>query len=88
MENKKEAMDKFYDFLMKESPDKGCMVCSVTEKRESVIDGEEKEITRYYTIEKRKVANGYMFIINGRFWYDYEWLYDHEWKILYKHYEE
>lgn len=88
MENKEEARNKFHDFLMKETPDKGCMVCSVTEKKYNVIDGKEKETIRYYIIVKHEIANGYMFTINNNFWYDYEWLYDAEWKILFKHYEE
>lgn len=80
--------EKFYDFLERECPEKGCMVCSVKEKRKNVLSGEEREVTNYYIIEKHKIANGNIFNINGRFWYDYEWLFDLEWKILFKHYEE
>lgn len=84
MENK----EKFYDFLERECPEKGCMVCSVKEKRKNVLTGEERKVTNYYIIEKHKIANGSIFNINGRFWYEYEWLFDLEWKILFKHYEE
>lgn len=84
MENK----EKFYGFLKGECPEKGCMVCSVKEKSINALTGEEREVTNYYIIEKHKISNGNMFIINGRFWYEYEWLFDLEWKILFKHYEE
>lgn len=79
MNNTKEL----YEFLLKETPDEGgCMLCLVTYK---INDYDLKE---YFLIERHNISNGVMFTINGRFFFDYEfvWTYENHWNILYKNY--
>ena len=84
-EEKKPYMQKMWDFLMKEVPDVGCMVCKVDYVDEN-YKGEKYPKTEYFLIEKHKIASGYMFIINSHFWYDYDFLFDEKWEIIYKHF--
>ena len=83
---RKECTDKMFDFLMKETPERGCMVCKVVYEVED-WNGEKRPRTNYFLIEKKKITGGYTFIINGRFWYDYDHLFNEKWKIIYKHYD-
>lgn len=70
-------MKEFEKFLEDNHPGiDECMVClSVSEKRKE-----------YLLIEKHKIANGFMFTINSRFFYDYNFLWDETgpWKICWK----
>ena len=85
--NKKEV----FDFLLKETPEEGgCMLCLVTYKSKEYNIDEMKYILKdkkeYFLIEKHYISNGVMFTINGRFYFDYEFVWENEnhWEILYK----
>lgn len=87
----KEERKKMYDFFLKETPDKGCMLCKVVYEDKMFDLDEKKEVkytrTDYFLVEKRKVSNGDIFLLNGNLSYDYEFLFDKDWKIIYKHIE-
>lgn len=73
---------KLIDFLNKEVPKEGgCMVCLAKYKAMNYNPREE-----YMLIERQKCPNGDIFIINKRFYYDYEFAWDEQtpWEILYK----
>ena len=89
MNNTKEV----YEFLLKETPDEGgCMLCLVTYKIYDYDLKEKKNILKdkkeYFLVEKHNISNGVMFTINGRFLFDYEFVWENEnhWNILYKNY--
>ena len=66
------------EFLEYETPQHGgCMVCEVIKD-----DGKNE----FLLIERRRIANGDMFLINGRFFYDYKFMWDEnsKWKIIFK----
>ena len=46
----------------------------------------EKIIEEYMLVERHKCANGYVFTINKRYHYDYDFTWDEQtpWEILYK----
>lgn len=87
MEKKADLKKKMYDWLMDETPANGCMVCKVVYEDTDYKD-EKWERTEYFLVQRKEIQDGCMFIINGRFWYDYDFLFCHDWEILYKHYEE
>jgi len=85
--------EDFYNWLLKETPEEGgCMLCLVTydfkdysiEEKKYVL----KERKEYFLVQKREIANGYMFTMNGRFFYDYDFIWENgnknNWEILYK----
>jgi hypothetical protein len=66
------------EFLEYETPHcGGCMVCEVIKD-----DGKNE----FLLIERRRIANGDMFLINGKFFYGYEsiWEENSKWKIIFK----
>jgi len=84
--NEKELAKNMEEFFLKETPDDGCMVCRV--KHPVVLySGEEKEVIEYFLITKKEVSNGKMIFINSRFWFDYHFLFEFAWEIIYKHIE-
>ena len=81
----------FKEFLNKETPGYGgCMVCLAKYKIKNydsnINDFTYKPKEEYMLVERWKIANGDMFIINKRQSYDYDFTWDEEtpWKILYK----
>lgn len=81
------------EFLEKETPNEGgCMLCLVTYNFTNYSILEQKEVTKehkeYMLIEKRNVSNGVMLTINGRFHFDYDFIWENDnpntWEILYK----
>ncbi len=83
---------KFKEFLDKEVPGEGgCMVC-LAKYNMSLFDSEQdknvlKEKKEYFLIERYKIANGYIFTINKRPYYDYDFTWEDktsDWEILYK----
>lgn len=84
-------LKEFFNFLDKHTPAVGgCMVCIAKFKRKvynsDIQEYEYQPSEEYMLVERRKTANGYMFTINKRFFYDYEFTWDSEmpWEILYK----
>ena len=83
---------KFIEFLNKETPSYGgCMLCLATyDKREYSVTKDEdvyKERQEYLLIERHKCANGDIWTINSRPYYDYEFVWVRkvkDWEILYK----
>lgn len=82
-----------FDFLLKETPEEGgCMLCLVTYKFKTYSLKEQKNVIEdrkeYFLIEKHNISNGVMFTINGRFFYDYDFVWEdgneNHWEILYK----
>ena len=83
---------KFREYLDKETPSYGgCMVCLAkytkqdwdTEKHEYF----DKVREEYLLIERHKCANGDIWTINDRPYYDYDFIWNkrtEDWKILYK----
>lgn len=79
------------EFLKKETPTYGgCMVClamypfrTFDLDKNEYVDVVKKE---YMLVERHKIANGDMFNINKRFYYDYDFTWDEQtpWEILYK----
>lgn len=74
----KDKIDSLYNFLLRETPNEnGCMVC------ETIFENRIK----YLLIErfKDKMGND-IFTINGRFYYDYEYMWDckNQWKVIFK----
>ena len=70
-------MKEFKKFLEDNHPGIGeCMVC--------LSVGEERK--EYLLIEKHEIANGFLFTINSRFFYDYDFLWGKTgpWKICWK----
>jgi hypothetical protein len=47
---------------------------------------EDREQSKYFLIEKHKCANGYLYYINERFAWDYDFILDNviSYKLLYK----
>ena len=80
----------FLEFLKKETPNNGCMLCLAKYKINYYDCVENKYMDRvkeeYMLVEKHKIANGDMYIINKRPHYDYDfaWCEDMPWEILYK----
>ena len=80
------------EFLDKETPkDGGCMLCLAKYKQKGHDHETEKyifepTIEEYMLVERRTISNGDMFLINGRFYYDFDFAWDGEtpWEILYK----
>ena len=81
------------EFLEKETPNEGgCMLCLVTYDFTAYDILERKNVTKehkdYMLIEKVNISNGDMFTINGRFFYDYSFIWENDnpntWEILYK----
>ena len=88
-----DSRKEIFDFLMKETPDEGgCMLCLVTYDFSEYSIKEQKSVVKerkeYFLVQKHKIANGYMFTINGRFFYDYDFIWNdgnkNHWEILYK----
>lgn len=81
----------FEEFLNKETPGYGgCMVCLAKYKLKN-YDPDTHDFTykpkeEYMLVERWKIANGDMFIINKRQSFDYDFTWDEEtpWEILYK----
>ena len=81
----------FIEFLNKETPKEGgCMVC-LAKYPDNKFDLNKNEFIpavkeEYMLVERRKIANGDMFYINKRFFYDYDFTWDEQtpWEILYK----
>lgn len=81
----------FNEFLNKETPKEGgCMVC-LAKYQEKKFDRNKNEFVpvvkeEYMLVERHKIANGEMFYVNKRFFYDYDFTWDGEtpWEILYK----
>lgn len=81
----REKLNKFYEFLDREVPQEGgCMLCKVVSKAKKVLTEEEYDKIDYFVIVRLTIANGFMFLINSRFWYDYKFLFDNEWEVIYK----
>lgn len=83
--------EEIFDFLLKETPEEGgCMLCLVTYKIYDYDLKEKKNVLKewkeYFLIEKHNISNGVMFTINGRFYFDYYFVWENEnhWEILYK----
>ncbi len=81
----------FEEFLNKETPGYGgCMVCLAKYKIKNydpnINDYTYKPKEEYMLVERWKIANGDLFIINKRQSYDYDFTWDEEtpWEILYK----
>ena len=79
------------DFLNKEAPKEGgCMVClakyKVMDYNPEIQAYEYNPREEYMLIERHKCANGDIFTINKRFYYDYDFAWDEQtpWEILYK----
>lgn len=81
----------FEEFLKKETPrDGGCMLCLARYKvryYDCLDDGYAEKIKEeYMLVERHNIANGDMFNINKRLFYDYDFTWDEQapWEILYK----
>ena len=81
----------FIEFLNKETPKEGgCMVCLAKYKLKDYnpdIQAYEYHLKEEYMLVERHIcANGDMFTINKRFYYDYDFTWDEQtpWEILYK----
>ena len=82
---------KLIDFLNKETPKEGgCMVClakyKIKDYNPDIQAFEYNPREEYMLVERHKCANGDMFTINERFYYDYDFNWDEQmpWEILYK----
>ena len=79
------------EFLKKETPaEGGCMVC-LAKYPSRKLDRNKNEFVsvvkeEYMLVERYTIANGEMFNINKRFFYDYDFTWDETmpWEILYK----
>lgn len=68
------------------------MLCLVTYKYKqyNIVKKEDEIIVKkeYFLIEKHKISNGFMFTMNDRFFYDYDFIWNNDnenhWEILYK----
>ena len=69
--------DLFFDYLDKNVPSYGGC---------EVFETQEKAPSSHYVIAVRvKIADGDMFLLNGRFYYDYGFMFDQDkWKAIYK----
>lgn len=85
---KRETIE-FEKFLDRETPSVGCMVCEVKYDYEK-YDGTKDKRTEYFLCERKSIQGGDTYIMNGRLWYDWEFLFGegHDWKILFKHFAE
>ena len=79
------------EFLDKETPQYGgCMLCLAKYKiKDYDFDTHtsvDKPREEYMLVERHKIANGDMFSVNKRFFYDYDFAWDENapWEILYK----
>ena len=64
------------EFLDKETPPEGgCMLVAIPRK-----DGR----LEYLLIERFKTGTGVMFTINDHLYYDYNFMWDNNWEIIYK----
>ena len=68
-----------FDFLNEITPTYGG--CALIE-----VENEPKtSMNRYMVVTRIAINNGDMFLLNGRFFYDYEHIFDpKKWKIIYK----
>ena len=70
---------KMFDFLDKIVPNYGG--CALIELENESVDSHD----RYMLAIRIKVSNGDMFLLNGRFFYDYDFKFDSEkWKLLFQ----
>jgi hypothetical protein len=81
----------FNEFLNKETPKEGgCMVClakyKVKDYNSDIQAYEYHPKEEYMLVERHKCANGDIFTINKRYYYDYDFTWDEQtpWEILYK----
>lgn len=83
---------KYTEFLDKETPSYGgCMVCLATYESTKYDDVEHKTVPyekkEYLLVERHKCANGDIWTINKRPYYDYDFTWEKkvgDWEILYK----
>ena len=81
----------FEEFLNKETPKEGgCMVCLARYKKKDYDLDLKKDVEKtreeYMLVERHKCANGEVFTINKKYYYDYDFIWDETmpWTVLYK----
>lgn len=69
--------DLFFDYLDKNIPSYGGC---------AVFETQDKAPSSHYVIAVRvKTADGEMFLLNSRFYYDYRYMFDQDkWKVIYQ----
>lgn len=68
------------EFLLKETPENGCMLVET-----------HHSVNKFFVVERKKIEkerndSDEILLVNGRFYYDYEFVWEEnsDWKILYK----
>lgn len=69
------------EFLSKETPENGCMLVET-----------HHPVNKFFVVERKRIGkerndSDEIILVNGRFYYDYEFVWEEypNWKILYKH---
>ena len=73
----RDMTDLFFEYLDKNVPAEGG--CAVFETQDKVAS------SHFIVAVRVKISNGDMFLLNGRFYYDYSFMFEPDkWKVIYK----